>query len=405
MFFKVKRLFTMVFLLIASQLVKAQQIPFPLQVTGQNNRSRPIITAVPFLSITPDAKSAGMGETGVALQPNAASTYWNPAKLAFIESNVGISFSVTPWLRKITSDMVLNHLAFYKKISTKETIATSLVYFNLGSLTLTNTSGFITGQYNPREFAFDATYSRKLSKRFSMGSSARFIYSNLAGSLSSFSNQGASANTFAADLAMFYSNDELVVLNNSCVFTLGLNISNIGGRITYANSLQKEYIPTNFRLGSAFTLASQKEHTVTFAFDVNKLMVPSPPILDQSGNIISGSLPSNHTLGGILSSFFDAPEGLKEEAQEVIIASGIEYWYRNLFALRSGYFHENQNKGNRKYFTVGLGIKYQMFGVDFAYLVATQQNNPLEDTLRFSLLVNFDKKSTSSLDAKDDSVF
>jgi len=391
----VKKLLFPFVLTLFHTIVQGQQMPFPLQITGQNNGNRPVITAVPFLSITPDAKSAGMGEAGAATSPNAVSAYWNAAKYAFIENDFGGSISVTPWLRKVTNDMSLNHLSFYKKLNDKETVATSLVYFDLGTITLTNTNGVILGHFIPREFALDASYSRKLSKKLSIGGTARFISSNLIGDINASTinlNTGSTANTFAADVSLFYSNSEIILLNNACNFALGLNFSNLGGKIIYANSLKKDHIPTNLRVGSAFSIESDMEHKVTFAFDLNKLMVPTPPVLDNTGNIIAGSAPSNSAIGGIFNSFRDAPEGAKEELQEMIIASGIEYWYRNFFALRSGYFHEHQKKGNRKYFTLGLGIKYQTFGVDFAYLVPTQRNNPLEDTLRFSLLVNFDKK-------------
>lgn len=359
--------------------------PIPI-LAGQEGRV--ITTAVPFLMISPDARAGSMGDVGVATSPDANSAHWNPAKFAFIKNDWGISVNYTPWLNKIVNDMSINYLSFYKRLDSEQTIGLSLRYFDLGDINLTNEDGVSLGDFTPREYAIDGTYALKLSENLSLGSSARFILSNLSGSISTPGNDTKAGISVAADVGLYYTKD---LLNSNVAF--GGNISNIGSKISYNSASNKDFIPTNLRLGTAYTTNLDPYNTLTFALDFNKLLVPTPPIYGEDENgqrvIVQGKDPDRGLLGGIFGSFGDAPEGFSEEIKEVIIAFGTEYWYNDLFAARVGYFYENESKGNRKYFTVGIGLRYQVFGLDFAYLVPQKQNNPLAETLRFSLLFNF----------------
>jgi hypothetical protein len=365
-------------------------------ISGQDTVSRPIITAVPFLTIAPDARSAGMGDAGVATTPDANSVHWNPAKLAFIEQKSGVGISVTPWLQNLVGDMYLYYLSGYTKISQNEAIAVSMRYFDLGSMDFTDINRNLITTVNPREYAFDATYSRKLSNKFGMGVTARYIRSNLTGNFSSGpgSNDIRPANSIAADVSAFYVNNDLLLGNYKSKLAFGANMSNIGPKITYTDRSQRDFIPTNLRLGTALTTEFDAYNKLTFAFDLNKLMVPTPPALNPDGTINAGRDPSDiGWVGGMFRSFGDAPDGLGEELRELILSTGVEYWYNDLVAIRGGYFHENARKGNRQYFTLGLGLRYQVFGIDFAYLISRVQNNPLQDTVRFTLLFNLRGKS------------
>jgi hypothetical protein len=293
-------------------------------------------------------------------------------------------------------------LSFYKKLDDEQAIGASLRYFDLGDIQLTDPFGNSLGDFNPREFAIDGTYSRVLTENLSIGSSARFILSNLAGSITTNNNDARAGMSVAADVGIYYTKPLFTGGNNSNL-SLGANISNIGSKITYNSASDRDFIPTNLRLGSAYTTSLDPYNTLTFALDFNKLLVPTTPVYernpstgailrDADGNplIERGRNPDRPLLSGIFGSFSDAPDGFREELREIMIAFGTEYWYNNIFAARAGYFYENEFKGNRKYFTVGLGVRYQVFGLDFAYLVPQKQNNPLAETLRFSLVFNFE---------------
>ncbi|MTI38540.1 type IX secretion system outer membrane channel protein PorV [Fulvivirga lutimaris] len=353
---------------------------------GQDSTRRVITTAVPFLTITPDARAGGMGDAGVATSADANSVHWNPAKLVFINNDVGFSLSYTPWLGKIINDMSVNYLSGYYKFAKEQAVAVSMKYFDLGEIFFTDNDGNSTGDFNPREVAVDATYSRMLSQKLSVGITARYIHSNLTGNFTSSNpTSGADAkpgNSMAADIAVFYSKDLLLSGTNSNL-ALGAVISNIGSKLTYSDENNRDFIPTNLRLGSAFTTNLDPYNKLTFALDLNKLLVPSPQF-DNSEN-------DKSLLGGIFGSFSDAEDGASEELKEVTISSGAEYWYNDTFAARLGYFMESDEKGNRQYLTMGLGFRYQVFGIDFAYLVPSEQEHPLAETLRFSILFNFDK--------------
>lgn len=359
-------------------------------VLGQDSTRRVISTAVPFLTITPDARSAGMGDVGVALSPDANATHWNPAKLAFLEKTMGMSISYSPWLQKLVNDMSIAYLSGYYKISKQEAVAMSLRYFNMGSIQFTDLQGRLQQDFNPREIALDGTYSRKLSKEFSMAITGRFVHSNLAGNFSNGpGNVNATpGNVVAADISAYYEKKKIIGMIPTTV-AFGLNISNIGGRMTYNNPTTADYIPTNLRLGTGITAEIDEYNKLTFALDINKLLVPTPPIRNGQGQIIKGKDPDRTLVSAMFGSFNDAPNGLREEIQELMFAMGAEYWYKDIFALRGGYFNENTIKGARKYFTLGLGFRYQKFGIDFAYMMPTVQNHPLADTMRFTLLFDF----------------
>jgi len=399
-----KSLVFLALLLISSNFVSAQQGI----LAGQDTTQRVITTAVPFLSITPDSRSGGMGDVGVAISPDANSVYWNPSKLVFIENKMGFALSYSPWLAKIINDMSLSYLSGYYKLSKEQAIAVSLRYFDLGEIFFTDDFNNPQGSFNPRELAVDATYARKLSENFSLGITLRYINSNLVGNFSSLTIEAQPANTVAADVSAFYQKD--TEFGN---ISFGGNISNIGAKVTYSDQDNQDFIPTNLRLGSALKLDIDPYNTITFALDFNKLLVPSPPIyaMDDNGVIITdpsgnpiierGEDPNRNLLSGVFGSFSDAPDGFSEEMQEIMISFGTEYWYNNLFAARAGYFYENANKGNRQYFTIGVGFRYNVFGFDFAYLVPPRQENPLAETLRFTLHFNFEENNTVSNSVTD----
>lgn len=375
-----KRLFTLAVAVILSVLTG--YVSQAQGLVGQDSSRRVITTAVPFLTITPDARAGGMADIGAATSPDANSIYWNPAKLVFIEDNIGFSLSYTPWLGKIINDMSITYLSGYYKFSKEQAVAVSMRYFDLGEIFFTNEQGGDEGQFNPREFSFDAAYSRMLTQNLSIGVAGRYIHSNLTGSFSSGGVEARPGNSVAADVAVFYDKDLLASGSNSNL-ALAAVISNIGSKLTYSDESNKDFIPTNLRLGGAFTTNLDPYNKLTFGLDLNKLMVPSPQ-LDSAQS-------DKSLLSGMFGSFGDAEDGISEEIKEVTVSAGAEYWYNNTFAARVGYFFESEDKGNRKYLTLGLGFRYQVFGIDFAYLVPKEQEHPLAETLRFTLLFNFDK--------------
>ncbi|MFT7032382.1 MAG: hypothetical protein ACJA2S_000881 [Cyclobacteriaceae bacterium] len=355
---------------------------------GQDTTRRVITTAVPFVNFAPDSRASGMGDVGVATSADANSTHWNNGKLAFIEQDFGMSASYTPWLGKIVDDMSISYLSGFYKIDRQQTVAASLRYFDLGEIQLTNEIGASLGLENPREMAFDLTYSRKLTENIGMGVSGRYIWSNLSGSYSGVTGQ--TGKSVAVDLGFYYKKTILVSGRDTDV-SFGANISNVGQKITYSTTSNADFIPTNLRVGTAVKTNLDAYNSITFALDLNKLMVPTPPVRDVNGNITRGKDPDRNLISGVFGSFADAPDGFSEELKEFTISAGMEYWYRDVFAARAGYFHETDKKGGRKYLTVGMGFRYQKFGVDFSYLIPPKQNHPLAETIRFSVLFNFDK--------------
>ncbi len=375
------------------------------QFVGQDTTRRVITPAVGFLTITPDARAAAMGDAGAAISPDANAAFWNAGKLAFAEANYGFSLNYTPWLNKIVDDMSISYLSGYYKLTDDQAIGLNLRYFNLGDIDLFDNFGGGLGSVRPREWSIGGTYSRKLSDELGIGISLRFIHSNLTQNIASLGNDNKPGTSLAGDIGVYYSKDIEVGATTSNLSFAG-SISNIGGKISYLNDETKDFLPTNLRLGTAFKTNFDAYNTITFALDFNKLMVPTPPIFetDENGEIVidpvsgdpvilDGKDPNRGVISGMFGSFTDAPGGFSEELQELMISIGAEYWYNDIFAARAGYFYEHQDKGDRKYFTVGLGFRYQVFGFDFAYLVPTEQEHPLAETLRFSLLFNFDESN------------
>ncbi len=376
---------------------------FGQNLTGQNDDlSNPITVAVPFLSFAPDSRASAMGDVGVATSPDANSAHWNNAKLAFIDSDLGFSFSYSPWLGNIVDDMSLNYLTFYKKLDQTQAIGASMRYFDLGEIALFDELANPNGIENPNELAFDGTYSRKLSENMGLGVSLRFIWSNLAGNISNAPDAKAGTSV-AVDFGWYYTKP-MQIRGKESEWSLGAHISNVGQKVTYSTESSENFIPANLRFGTAFKTSLDPYNTVTFAFDINKLLVPTPPVYEEDDNgqrvldsngdpiIMAGKDPNRSLLSGTFGSFGDAPRGFEEEVEELMFSVGAEYWYRNIFSVRAGYFSEHQNKGDRKYLTLGAGFRYQVFGFDFSYLIPTAgQNDPLADTLRISLLFNLDK--------------
>jgi len=362
-----------------------------------------ITTAVPFLMIAPDARSGAMGDAGVSSTPDANSMHWNPAKYAFIEKDMGFSVSYSPWLRKLVNDINLAYLGFYKRIDDRQAVAATLLYFSLGDITFTDEMGNSLGTYRPNEFSIDGTYSRKLSNNLSGAVAARFIYSNLTQGQFVQGHETHAGTSIAADVSVYWQK-EITMAKLDGIFAWGINISNIGAKISYTDNAIRDFIPTNLRFGPSLTLDIDEYNTLSFMVDVNKLLVPTPPIYevdDSTGQqvvdpstgkpiILKGKDPDVSVVTGMVQSFYDAPGGFSEEMSEFSFAIGAEYWYDKQFALRAGFFYEDKTKGNRKFFTVGAGLRYNVFGLDFSYLIPLEQHNPLENTLRFSLLFNFE---------------
>ena len=385
---KILRLIFLTILLISiTNLSKAQN---PISISELNGRVNAVTSGVPFLMITPDSRAGGMGDVGVATSPDLNSIYWNAAKYSMIEDDAGVSISYTPWLRALIPDISLTYLTGYKKFGRNQVIAGSLRYFSLGDITFTDFGGQKLRDFRPNEFSVDVSYSMLLTKGFSGGITLKYIYSNLTGGI--FSNNVAThaGNSVAGDISLFYTKDISIAKRNSNM-SFGLNISNIGNKISYTDDSESNFLPTNMRLGGALTHEFDEYNKLCFSIDFNKLLVPTPPVYDGGttpDHITHGKDPNVSVPVGIWQSFGDAPGGTTEELREINISTGLEYWYNEKFALRSGYFHEHETKGNRKFFTVGLGLKLNVFQLDFAYLITTQQRNPLENTLRFSLLFN-----------------
>lgn len=378
----------------------AQSNQSSITISGQDPSRRVITTAVPFLNFAPDSRHSGMGDVGVATSPDANSAHWNAGKLAFIKDDLGFSLSYSPWLGNLLNDMSLNYLTGFKKIDENSAFGFDLRYFNMGNIQWTDGMGNSLGEFNPREIAIGGTYSRKLSQNLGLGVSARFIHSNLSGSISSSGGSEARAGiSVGADIGLYYSKRIFAGAKDGSL-SWGMAITNIGPKITYNSAEDLDYIPTNLRIGTAYSINLDPLNSLTFALDFNKLMVPSPPIYvtnengslatDEDGNLIiepgKGKDPNRPLISGIFGSFADAPDGLSEELSEFTVSFGAEYQYDEKFALRTGYFYENQQKGGRRYFTMGLGFDLKKIGFDFSYLVPQVQNHPLAETLRFTLL-------------------
>lgn len=375
-----------IFSLACSVGLQAQVVQPGTQTNG--SQANNIITAVPFLLITPDARTGSMGEAGVAAQPDVNTLSINPSKLAFIDKPYGFSVSYSPWLKSLVPDINLAYLSGFVKVDDQSSVGASLRYFSLGQIQLTDNNQTDLGIYSPNELAIDATYSRRFGDDFSLGTTARFIYSNLSTGQFVAGQETRGGKAFAVDVSAFYKRPT-VIFGKDAIISAGANFSNIGTKISYVTTGEQFFLPTNMKLGAASTFIIDDYNQFTFALDFNKLMVPTQPIRDANGNIIAGKDPNRSVPAGIFGSFSDAPGGFSEEIKEVNIAAGAEYWYNQQFALRAGYFYEAPEKGDRRYFTLGAGLKYNIFNIDFAYLLANPQKSPLANTLRFSLLFNF----------------
>jgi hypothetical protein len=359
-----------------------------------------ITTAVPFLMIAPDSRGGGMGDAGVAASPDENSMHYNPAKYAFIEKDMGVAISYTPWLRNLIDDINLLYLTGYYRIRKNQVMAASLRYFSLGNITFTDLYGSITGNFNPNEFAFDLAYSRLLSRNLSGSIALRYIYSNLTGGqYIQGTTESHPGHAVGSDISIYYQN-KLEVFKKDATFAFGANASNLGSKISYTENADKDFIPANLKMGVCLTTEIDEYNSFAVMFDVNKLLVPTPPHYKDTTPgldiILAGKDPNVAVATGVFQSFYDAPGGFKEEVKEINLSFGAEYWYAKQFALRAGYFHEADTKGNRKFFTVGMGLKLNVFGLDFSYLVPVSQRNPLENTLRFTLNFDFEGFSEQS---------
>lgn len=362
------------------------------QTTGVNSNGsklNAITTAVPFLTIAPDARSGAMGDAGVALSSDANASYWNPSKLAFVEEPTNISLTYSPWMRRVFPDVNLAYLSFFNRLDERNTIGASLRYFNLGTVDSYDEVINSLGTLKPNEYAFDVSLARKYGEAFSLGLTGRFIHSNLTQGAAVNGVQTQSGTAFAADVSLYYKKATRQ-LGNDGSLAFGADISNIGTKMRYVDGGPQYFLPTNLRLGIANSMTIDDYNQVTLTFDVNKLLVPTPPIRDtNTGNIIQGRDDNRSVVSGIFGSFSDAPGGFTEELQEITFSSGFEYWYNKQFAVRGGYFYENPNKGNRQYITLGAGFHYNDFKLDFSYVSANQDKSPLANVLRFSLGYNF----------------
>lgn len=349
------------------------------------NGNRIISTGVPLLLIAPDSRAGAMGDVGAASKPDANSIHWNAAKLSFTEKKTGLSFSYTPWLRQIVSDIKLMYLSGYYKIDDRSTVGGSLTYFSLGSIDFFSEEGISTGTYKPNEFAFDLAYSMKLSNNLSLSLTGRYIRSDLTQGQNVGTTQTHAANAAAADLGLYYQNKLNIDLPSEYAF--GLQISNLGTKISYSDNMESSFLPANLRLGGRYTMDFDQFNNLSLMVDLNKLLVPTPPVYNEDGSIYAGMDPNVGILQGAIQSFYDAPNGLKEEMQEISLSVGAEYWYNKVLAVRAGYFYEAKNKGARQYLTVGAGLRYNVMGLDISYLISTSalSNNPLKNTLRIAL--------------------
>lgn len=353
----------------------------------------PIHTSVTSQSIAPDARSAGMGDVGAATDPDVMSQYWNPAKYPFAISRAGVALNYTPWLRQLVNDIDLANITGYYRIGDYSAVSASLRYFSLGEVGMSSSlEGSNDMTINPYEMSIDVAYSLMLSEKFSIAAAVRWIYSDLT---YNFTEETTPGSAFAADIAAYYQN-YLNLGDRECQLGVGLNISNIGSKISFGGDERQEFIPTNLRLGASLMIPVDEYNRFTIAADANKLLVPTYPIqkTDESVEDYQKRMQKDYydvsSIGGIFKSFTDAPGGFKEEMQEVQWSVGAEYTYHDQFTIRAGYHDQNANKGNLKYFTVGAGFKMSAFSLDAGYVIATAKSNPLDQTLRISLGFDLD---------------
>lgn len=353
-----------------------------------------LLSAVPFLRINPDAIGGAMGDAGIATAPNPYSAHYNASKLAFVTKESEISAAYTPWLRNLgLTDVYLAYLGGYKKIDEFQTFGYNLRFFSLGEISFRDNNGNPIGDGRPREFEVGLSYARKLTDHFSAGLGGKFIYSNLASGQQVQGLDITAGTAFAADISVTY-NSNPNLNGPGSAFAIGASISNLGSKISYTSSVEREFIPTNLGIGTAYMVNLDDFNSLTFALDFNKLLIPTPippdhPDYDKDGDG-KADYRNKSTFAGVFGSFSDAPGGFSEELKEFATSFGIEYWYDKQFAVRAGYFYEHPLKGDRQYITVGAGLKYNVFGIDISYLAPTNsQRSPLDNTLRFSFTFAF----------------
>ncbi|MGM9715087.1 MAG: type IX secretion system outer membrane channel protein PorV [Prevotella sp.] len=386
---KYYRLFLPLLLLSLSLSARAQD---------KQNMFNPVNTSVTSQTFAPDARAAGMGDVGVATDPDVNSQYWNPAKYPFTISRAGVALNYTPWLRQLVNDMDLAYLSGYYRIGEHSAVSGSLRYFSMGEVFLADqidNAGQVAGNamtINPYEMSLDVAYSLMLSEKFSIAAGVRWIYSDLT---FDFADDTSPGSAFAADLACYYQ-DYVVLGERECQLGLGLNISNIGSKISFGGDNHSYFIPTNMRLGASLMIPVDEYNRFTIAADANKLLVPTYPKQEEGESTeeyqqrMEDDYWNVSSISGIFKSFGDAPNGFKEELEEINWSVGAEYTYHDKFSLRAGYHHESENKGNRKYFTAGAGFRMNVFSLDAAYVIATAKSNPLDQTLRFTLTFDMD---------------
>lgn len=370
----------------------ASTMTLPLVAQDSKSQFNPVQYGVTSLAIAPDARAGGMGDVGAATDPDVFSQYWNPAKYPFTVSRAGLAMSYTPWLRKLVNDIDLANVVGYYRIGDYQAISASLNYFSLGEVTVKTEQTDNGYTVKPYEMSFDVAYSRMLSESFSAAVALRFIHSDM-GKFEGSDVQPGSA--FAADLSWYY--NRYVILNQrECLWSLGMNASNIGSKINFTGGNRSVFLPTNLRIGTSLLMPINEYNTFSVSLDANKLMVPTMPQKEdgEADEDYQTRLEDDYynisSISGIFKSFGDAPGGFKEEMQEISWSLGCEYTYHNQFSVRGGYHHESENKGNRKYYTVGAGFKMSVFSLDTGYLISASQSNPLDQTLRFSLSFDMD---------------
>ena len=375
--------------LLFNLLLVAQMSTTKLSGIQLSKFSNPVITSVPFLMISPDSKQGAMGDLGAATDPEMSATHWNGSKLAFIDKRFGVGFTLTPWLRSLVPNINMIYFSSFVKINSKKALSGSIRYFELGNINLINGQGINSGTFKPNEWSIDLMFSQKISEYFAIGVATRLIQSSICKVYYNGSNAN-SATAFAIDLSMYFKSKQFKLLNKISNATIGLAITNLGSKINYSND--QNFIPTNMRLGSGLKINLHKSNSLGLYMDFNKLLVPTPPIYETNINaitgkrdILAGKDPDVNALKGVIQSFYDAPGGWREELKEIQISSGLEYWFYNACALRTGFFYEDKTKGQRQYFTFGLGYKYKIVTIDASYLKPIQLRSPLQNTWRISL--------------------
>ena len=417
-----KALFTF-FISISSTFVFAQPTGGS-GVTDDQLQLNTITTALPFMSITPDSRAGGMGDAGTALSPSSSSVYWNTSILSFSEQTSEISLSYTPWLRQLTNDIHLSYLSGFYKINETHTIGGALRYFSLGEITFTDASGNVIRDDKPSEFELTGAYAFRLSKRFSVGINGKFAYSNLTGGLTVGGVNTKAGVVGAADLSFSYYNDDAKIGSLDGIYTFATTINNVGNKVAYSELSERDFIPMNLKIGNSFLANFDAYNKVTFSLDLQRLLVPTPPlydVIDGEYTMLAGMNPNIGVINGMIQSFYDAPGAVatddngdyiqdsdgnyevvkgtrfKEELSEINIAFGMEWWYNDVFAVRTGVFYESPNKGNRQFLNLGASLKYNMFAIDFSYLASLNgRQSPLANTLRFTVRLDLDQAGSSN---------